>query len=57
MINKLDFLGGSDFPGGSDSKESAFNLWVGKSPWKRDRLPTPVFRMGFIEKVTFKKRQ
>ena len=47
MINKLDFLGGSDFPGGSDSKESAFNLWVGKSPWKRDRLPTPVF-LGFL---------
>ena len=23
-----------------------FNSWVGKTPWRRDRLPTPVF-MGF----------
>ena len=46
MINKLDFLGGSDFPGGSDSKESAFNLWVRKSPWRRAWLPTPVFLPG-----------
>ena len=40
----------SGFPGGSDGKESTcnvgdlgFNLWVGKIPWKRERLPTPVF--------------
>ena len=38
------------FPGGSDGKESAcnkrdpeFDPWVGKSPWRRERLPTPVF--------------
>ena len=41
------------FPGGSADKESAcnagdlglrpgFNPWVGKIPWKRERLPTPV---------------
>ena len=37
------------FPGGSDGKASAcnagspgFNPWVGKIPWKRDWLPTPV---------------
>ena len=23
-----------------------FNSWVGKSPWRRERLPTPVFRPG-----------
>ena len=23
-----------------------FNLWVGKIPWRRERLPTPVFRHG-----------
>ena len=23
-----------------------FDLWVGKIPWRRDRLPTPVF-LGF----------
>ena len=41
------------FPGSSAGKESAcnagdpwFNSWVGKIPWRRDRLPTPVF-MGF----------
>ena len=40
------------FPGGSAGKESAcnrrpwFNSWVGKFPWRKDRLPTPVF-LGF----------
>ena len=41
------------FPGGSDGKESAcqcrrpgFNSWVGKIPWRRERLPTPVFLPG-----------
>ena len=39
------------FPGGSDGKESAcnaedeieFDPWVGKTPWRREWLPTPVF--------------
>ena len=42
-----------DFPGGSDSKESACNArdpglipGFGKIPWKRERLPTPVFCPG-----------
>ena len=33
-------------PGGSAGKESrrpGFNPWVGEIPWRRDRLPTPVF--------------
>ena len=38
-------------PGGSDGKESAclpygrprFDPWVGKTPWRREWLPTPVF--------------
>ena len=41
------------FPGSSAGKESAckcrrpwFDSWVGKIPWRRNRLPTPVF-MGF----------
>ena len=42
------------FPDSSDDKESAcnagdpaqFDSWVGKIPWRRDRLPTPVF-LGF----------
>jgi len=40
------------FPGGSDSKESNnakdlwFNPWVGKIPWRREWLPTPVFLPG-----------
>ena len=40
-------------PGSSDGKESAcnagdpgFNSWVGKIPWRKDRLLTPVF-LGF----------
>ena len=46
----LDITG---FPGGSDGKVSACNagdpdsiLRLGRFPWRRDRLPTPVF-MGF----------
>ena len=44
------FLG---FPGGSEGKESACNVgipgfgpWVGKIPWRREWLPTPVFLPG-----------
>ena len=45
------FLGFPGSPGGSDSKESiclqcrrpGFDPWVGKIPWKREQLPTPVF--------------
>jgi len=43
----------NDFPGGSDSKESAcnageprFNTWVGKIPWRRKWQPTLVFLPG-----------
>ena len=38
------------FPCGSTGKESAcnpgFDPWVGKIPWRRARLPTPVFWPG-----------
>ena len=41
------------FPGGSDSKESAWNTgdhtldpWVGKIPWRRKWQPTTVFFPG-----------
>ena len=41
------------FPGGSDSKESACNeenldsiSGSGRSPWRREKLPTPVFLHG-----------
>ena len=50
----LQKQGYQGFPGGSVGKESAsnagdrpwFDSWVRKIPWKRDRLPTPVF-LGF----------
>ena len=42
-----------DFPGGSAGKVSAsnvgdpgFNSWVGKIPWRRESLLTPVFLPG-----------
>ena len=46
-----------DFPGGSDSKASVYNVgdpssipefapWVGKIPWRRKWQPTPVFLPG-----------
>ena len=25
------------------TQETSFGSWVGKIPWRRDRLPTPVF--------------
>ena len=28
------------------TQETLFNSWAGKIPWRRDRLPTPVF-LGF----------
>ena len=41
------------FPGSLDGKESAFNAgdlcsdpWVGKIPWRREWLPTPVLLPG-----------
>ena len=41
------------FPGGSDSKKiclkywrPGFDPWVGKIPWRREGLPTPVFLPG-----------
>ena len=45
--------GQTGFPGGSDSKEIClqcrrlrFRLWVGKTPWRRQWQPTPVFLPG-----------
>ena len=41
------------FPGGSAGKESACNAgdlgsipWIGKIPWRKEQLPTPVFWPG-----------
>ena len=41
------------FPGRSDGKDlpamwgrPGFNPWVGKMPWRRKQLPTPVFWPG-----------
>ena len=51
--NLLQFYFCLGFPGSSAGKEVClqgrrpwFNSWVRKFPWRRDRLPTPVF-MGF----------
>ena len=27
-------------------RETRFNSWVGKIPWERERLPTPIFWPG-----------
>ena len=41
------------FPGGSDGEEPAcnagdlgFDPWVGKTPWRREQLPAPIFWPG-----------
>ena len=46
-------FGVKGFPGGSDGqrfcqqcKRPEFDPWVGKIPWKRERLPSPVFGAG-----------
>ena len=52
--NRQDFLdvfiATLGFPASSDGKESACNVgdpgWMGKIPWRRERLPTPVFWPG-----------
>ena len=50
FCNPMDW--GRGFPGSSAGKESAamqrtmFDFWIGKIPWRRERLPTQVF-MGF----------
>ena len=50
---QADSLPLKGFPGGSAGKESACNVgrprfypWVGKIPWRRKRLSTPVVRPG-----------
>ena len=53
-MNSAAFFEGPGFPGSSDGKESTCNAgdpglidpWVEKTPWRRDRLPTPVFLPG-----------
>ena len=45
--NILAFIKG--FPGGSAGKECGrpgCDPWVGKIPWRRERLPTPLFWPG-----------
>ena len=27
-------------------QETGFSLWIGRIPWRRERLPTPVFLPG-----------
>ena len=39
----LDSSAGKNFPA---MQETLIHSWVGKSPWRRDRLPTPVFWPG-----------
>ena len=40
------------FPGSSVGEESVcstgFNSWIGKIPWRKNRLPTPVFWSGEV---------
>ena len=50
-VRGLDLF--TKFPGGSDGKKSACNAgdlalnpWVGKIPWRREWLLTPVFLAG-----------
>ena len=41
-----EFSGILEFSQGLKCRKPWFHSWVGKFPWRRDRLPTPVF-LGF----------
>ena len=48
MVGCHDQLNGDEFgltlgDGGANSGRPGFDLWVGKIPWRRERLPTPLF--------------
>ena len=55
-LNWTELIENVGFPGGASGKEPAyqnkrqrrrgFNPWIGKIPWRRERLPTPVFWAG-----------
>ena len=52
------------FPSGLAVKESAYNAgdlglipWAGKIPWRREKLPTPVFWPGEFLGLQLKKEQ
>ena len=32
--------------------ETQFDCWVGKIPWRKDRLPTPVFWLGEFHELS-----
>ena len=53
---EVDALLVESFPGGSDTKESACNVedlgsipGLGRFPWRRESLPTPVFWPGELD--------
>ena len=48
-------MGSPDSSVGKESAHNAgapqFDSWVGKIPWKRERLPTPVFWLGEFHRL------
>ena len=42
----MGYRDGSDGKNSSATYKSEFNPWVRKTPWRRERLPTPVFLTG-----------
>ena len=56
FLNSICYTSFGGFPGGTSDKESAcqcqrrkrrgLDCWVGKTPWRRGWLPTPVFSPG-----------
>ena len=58
--NTLNLFSSLGFPGGSLVKKKktclqcgrpGFDPWVGKIPWRRQRLPTPVFWAGELHEL------
>ena len=43
---KISFLGGTVVKNLLTNAGDGFDPWVGKTPWRRERLPTPVFWPG-----------
>ena len=44
-------LGFPDSLAGKECMRPQFNSWVRKIPWRRDRLPTPVFLASLVAQM------
>ena len=46
FVLPLNFRGGSETVKNLPAMQTCFDPWIGKIPWRREWLPTPVFLPG-----------